>query len=80
MPRGELKNRVDMPKLLNVQLIATTVCRGEGKTFEDPCRTVEQWCTPDGTFVLEYDSQVGLMQVGSDMLDFLRQAEKNVRP
>lgn len=61
-----------MPKLITVQLIATTVLRGSGKTDDDPKRSVEQWFSPDGVLVLEYDIEMDKTSMAFNMVEHLR--------
>ena len=61
-----------MAKLLNLQLIVTDIQRGIG-SINDPMRQVQQWFTPDGTLVLEYDIATDTAE--SPMAEYLRRVE-----
>lgn len=60
-----------MANLLQVQLIATQVCKGDG-TEASPNRSVEQWWSTAGYLLLEYDPHEDKTSMQMNFVDFLR--------
>ena len=60
-----------MAKLLNVQIISTEKAFGKGTT-DDPSRILEQYWSPDGVVLLEYDGFKHETWGAFNMLEYLR--------
>lgn len=64
-----------MAKLIKIELIfSDEKLLGDGK--DDPFRRAEQYFSPDGVLVFEYDPHKDEISMTANMLDYLREKVK----